>query len=377
MRQPTVLDALLPQIWQSALSTLLNYVRGGEDRLTPTATWAVSALLDAGIPSTESPVRDYLVRLDRWAEQSATNGATLEESSTGLLGLWLYLQHLRRQSPKYVLNDLFLRSVEHNLQKRKALSLSSNRELLNAVAAGLGCSSKSTTLRQEVSNCLKTLSQNSGALEIVQMLRSWELIEKTGDIPRLALQHRLESIAADEDSSVIERAMAYFGQLRMAELFDTPEVRYEMRFLNSLGIAASSNQGGNSPMVMAYVLSLPYLKERISYDSLFDAWQRYVSSSFRRSKIENYLLRDLLVISIIAWIVINNRAWFSQLDSGFQVSIISAVVTVILMLMTLTAEAISELYGRQFWQKGKVELGILLLGALVSLVSAVAEALLK
>jgi len=130
-------------------------------------------------------------------------------------------------------------------------------------------------------------------------------------------------------------------------------------------------------MVKAYVLSLPYLKRRMSYDSLFEAWQRYTDSYFKRAKTENYLARCLFVISIASLISIMYWPWFRQLDSGFQVSIGSAMVTTILMLIAFTIQTVSDLYGRQFWQKGKVEIAIGLLGSLVALSAALVETLLR
>lgn len=377
MNQTTAYDALLAQTWRSALSTLLSSVRAEEDRLTLPATWAVSALLEAELSSRESPIRDYLVSLDNWAKELETIDGLLEESSTGLLGLWLYLRHQQRKRVKGRLEKLFLRSVEHNLQRRKDLSLGRNVKLLNAVAAGLGYISKAEELRVEVSECLQELSQNTNALEMVQMLRSWELLQRTDDIPRLGVQHRFESIASDENNAPVERAMAYYGQLRMAELFDKPRIEYEMRLLDCLGLAGDSNQHGSGPMVKAYVLSLPYLKRRMSYDSLFEAWQRYTDSSFKRAKTENYLARCLFVISIASLISIMYWPWFRQLDSGFQVSIGSAMVTTILMLIAFTIQTVSDLYGRQFWQKGKVEIAIGLLGSLVALSAVLVETLLR
>lgn len=377
MSQTTPYDVLLAQIWKEAISTLLGTVRVKEDRLTLPATWAASALLEAGLSSRESPIRDYLVRLDNWTEKLETTDGLLEESSTGLLGLWLYLQHQQRKRIKGRLEKLFLRSVEHNLQKRKDLSLGRNVKLLNAVAAGLGCISTSEELRAEVSKYLQEISQNTNALETVQILRSWELLQRTDDIPRLDVQHRLESIAANENSTIVERAMSYYGQLRIAELFDAPSVEYEMRFLDCLGLAASSNQDESVSMVRAYVLSLPYLEERVSYDSLFNAWQRYTSSSFKRAKTENYLTRYLFTLCIVALAAIIYWPWFQQLDVGSRVRIGSAVITPAIMLTAFTIETIYELHRRPFWQKGKVEIGIGLLGTLVFLAADLVEAFLK
>jgi hypothetical protein len=46
-----------------------------------------------------------------------------------------------------------------------------------------------------------------------------------------------------------------------------------------------------------------------------------------------------------------------------------------LTLTTFTIEISAVLYGRQFWQRGKVETFILFLGAAIALVLAVVEAL--
>jgi len=369
-------DGLLAQVWQHAISSLRNNL-GEEHAPTLLSTWVVGALLKAGLSLKEPEIRDYLTQLDNWVEQLEAKAEVLDESSTGLLGLWLYLRRQRRKHIKDHQKNLFLRSFEHNLQKPKSLSLGTSVDLLAAVAAGLESVSGSAQLRSKTSERLQTLSRNASALELAQLLQSWELIKHIDDIPRMDVQHRLESIAANENSTIVERAMAYYGQLRMAEFFDTPDIEHEMRFLDCLGLAAGSNQDESGSMVKAYVLSLPYLKQKVSYDSLFDAWQRYADSAFKRAKTENYWARYLCVVCLAGLASIVYWPWFRQLDIGFQVSIGVAVVTAILMLTTFTIEVTFELYGHQFWQKGKVEIGIGLLGVLVSLVAALVEALVK
>jgi len=47
------------------------------------------------------------------------------------------------------------------------------------------------------------------------------------------------------------------------------------------------------------------------------------------------------------------------------------------MLTTLTIEVTLELYGRQFWEKGRMEVLILFLGAVISVTAALVQALLK
>ena len=376
MSQLSTFDGLLAQAWQHAISSLRNSLREGH---APTliSTWVVSVLLKAKLSPKEPEIRDYLTQLDNWVEQLEAKAEVLDESSTGLLGLWIYLRRQRRKRIKDHLENLFLRSVEQNLQKPKTLSLGTSVDLLTAVAAGLGSISRSAELRAKTSKRLQALSRNADALELVQLLQSWELIQRTGDIPRLDMQHSLELIAAEENSPIVERAMAYYGQLRMAELFDTPSIEYEMRFLDCLGLAVSSNQDGSSSIVEAYVLSLPYLKQRMSYDSLFNAWQRYADSAFKRARTENYWARYLSVVCLAGLGSIAYWPWFRQLDIGFQVSIGVAVVTAALMLTTFTIEITFELYGRQFWQKEKVEIFIGLLGALISIAVALVAALLK
>jgi hypothetical protein len=376
MSQTTPYDVLLAQIWKEAISTLLSTIRVEEDRLTLPATWAASALLEAGLSSRESPIRDYLVGLDNWIKKLETTDELLEESSTGLLGLWLYLQHQQRKRVKGQLENLFLRSVEHNLQKRKDLSLGRNVKLLNAVAAGLGCISKSQELRAEVSKCLQELTQNTNALETVQILRSWELLQRTDDIPRLDVQHRFESIATDESNPIVERAMAYYGQLRMVELFDKPSIEYEMRFLGCLAVVASSDQTGSGSKIEAYVLSLPYLRLKTSYGSLFDAWQRYVDARLRHAQAENYLFRYLGLLIIagfgaysVAW------SWFLHLDLAKQVPLAIAVVSLVLAASYFTAQKVLALYGRQFWERSDVKLSFAVMEAILSVVATAALAL--
>jgi hypothetical protein len=376
MSQTTPYDVLLAQIWKEAISTLLSTIRVEEDRLTLPATWAASALLEAGLSSRESPIRDYLVRLNNWTKKLETTDGLLGESSTGLLGLWLYLQHQQRKRIKGQLENLFLRSVEHNLQKRKDLSLGRNVKLLNAVAAGLGCISKSQELRAEVSKCLQELTQNTNALETVQILRSWELLQRTDDIPRLDVQHRFESIATDESNPIVERAMAYYGQLRMVELFDKPSIEYEMRFLGCLAVVASSDQTGSGSKIEAYVLSLPYLRLKTSYGSLFDAWQRYVDARLRHAQAENYLFRYLGLLIIagfgaysVAW------SWFLHLDLAKQVPLAIAVVSLVLAASYFTAQKVLALYGRQFWERSDVKLSFAVMEAILSVVATAALAL--
>lgn len=377
MNQTTAYDALLAQTWQSALSTLLSSVRAEEDRLTLPATWAVSALLKSGFSSRESLIRDYLVRLDNWAEELEMIDGLLDESSTGLLGRWLHLCHQRRKRVKGRLNKLFLRSVEHNLQKPKTLSLGTNVDLLAAVAAGLGSTSSPAKLRATTSERLQALSCNASASELVQMLQSWELIQRTDDIPRLDVQHKLESIARNENSTIVERAMAHYGQLRMAELFDTTNIEHEMNFLDCLGLMADSTQDRGSTVTRAYALSLPYLRRQMSYSSLFDSWRKYADSSFKRAKTENYWGRYLFIICLASLVSVIYWPWVRQIDVGFQVSLGVAVATAVLMLTAFTIEVTFELYGRPFWQRGKIEIAIGLLGALIAVVAAIAEALLR
>jgi hypothetical protein len=376
MSQTTPYDVLLAQVWKEAISILLGTVRVEEDRLTLPATWTASTLLEAGLSSRESPIQDYLVRLDNWAEKLETADGLLEESSTGLLGLWLYLQRQQRKRVKGRLKKLFLRSVEHNLQKRKDLSLGRSVKLLNAVAAGLGCISKSEELRIEVSKCLQELSQNTNALETVQILRSWELLQRTDDIPRLDVQHRFESIATDESNPTVERAMAYYGQIRMAELFDKPSIEYEMRFLGCLAVVASSDQAESGSKIKAYVLSLPYLRLKTSYDSLFDAWQGYVDARLKRAKTENYLSRYLGLLIIagfgaysIAW------SWFLHLDLAKQIPLAIAIISLVLAASYFTAQKVLALYGRQFWERSDVKLSFVVIEAILSVVAAAALAL--
>jgi len=376
MNQTTAYDALLAQTWQSALSTLSSSVRVEEDRLTLPATWAVSALLEAGFSSRGSPIRDYLVRLDNWAEELEMIDGLLDESSTGLLGLWLHLCHQQRKRVKGRLKKLFLRSVEHNLQKSKDLSLGTNIELLNAVAVGLGRASKSVRLRVAISERLQVLSRNANALEMVHMLRSWELMRRMHDIPHLDVQHRFESIATDESNPIVERAMAYYGQMRMAELFDKPSIEYEMRFLGCLAVVASSDQAESGFKIKAYVLSLPYLRLKTSYDSVFDAWQRYVHTRLKRAQTENYLSRYLGLLIIagfgaysVAW------SWFLHLDLAKQIPLAIAIISLVLAASYFTAQKVLALYGRQFWERSDVKLSFVVIEAILSVVAAAALAL--
>lgn len=375
MSRPYTFDSLLTQVWQRAISSLRNNLR--EERLpTLISTWVVSVLLKAKLSPKEPEIRDYLALLDNWVEQLEAKAEVLDESSTGLLGLWIYLRRQRRKRIKNHLENLFLRSVEHNLQKPKDLSLSTSVDLLTAVAAGLGDTSPSAELQPRMSKRLQALMQNADALELVQLLQSWELIQRAGDIPHMDMQHRLESIAAKEDSRIVERAMAYYGLMRLAELFDAPSIEYEMRFLDCLG-TASSNQDESDSMIKAYVLSLPYLKRKMSYDSLFDTWQKYTDSAFKRAKTGYYWTRYLFVVSLAALASIVFWPWFQQLAPGFQVSIGMEAGTALLMLTVYTIQVTLELRGRLFWEKGRIEILILLIGSLIAIGAALVEALLK
>jgi len=376
MSRISAADSLLAQLWQSAISSLRSNL--GEEHLpTLISTWSASALLGADLSPNEPEIRDYLTLLDNWIEQLDAKVKVLDESSTGLLGLWIYLRRHRRKRVSDCLESLFLRSLEHNFQKPKELTLGTSVDLLAAAAAGLGSISSSAELRARTSEHLQALVQNADALEVVQLLQSWELIQRTGDIPHMDVQHRLESIAAENDRSVIERAMAYYGQFRLAELFGTPKIEYELRFLNCLGVAASPNRGESISMVKPYVLSLPYLRERMSFKSLYDAWQRYTDSSYKRAKAECYWARYLFIVCLVAAALVTYLPWLRQLDVGFIVSISAAIVATLLWLTVLTVEVTAELYGHQFWQRGKWEIFILLLGALVGIIAALVEASLK
>lgn len=376
MSRISTFDSLLAQVWQHAIASLQNYLR---EEHTPTliSTWVLSVLLKAGLSPGEPEIRDYLAQLDNWVKQLEAKAEVLDESSTGLLGLWIHLRRQRRKRIRNHLENLFLRSVEHNLQKPKDLSLGTSVDLLTAVAAGLGSTSPSDELQAKTSERLQAISRNAGTLELIQLLWSWEQLQRIGDIPRLDLQHRFESIAAEENTPIVERAMAYYGQLRIGEMFDIPNLEHEIRFLDCLGLAANSSQNSNGSVVKAYVLSLPYLKQKMSHNSLFDSWRRYTDSSFKRAKIENYWARYLFVVCLAALASVACWPWFRQLDIGFQVSVGTAVATAALMLTAFTIEITFELYGRQFWQKGKVEIGIGLVGGLISLAGALVGALLK
>lgn len=375
MKSASVLDALLAQTWQHAIANLRHYLKK-EHLLALTSTWVVSALLRAGISRREPEIRDYLVLLDNWARQLETD-VMLTESSSALLSLWIYLRRQRRTRVADHLKSLFLRSVEHNLQKPKDLSLCTNVDLLTAVAAGLEGTSPPASLREGISQCLQTLSQNADAQELVQLLQAWEFIQRIDDIPQLDINHKLESIVAEEDNPIIERTMAYYGQFRLASLFSIPNVEYEIQFLRCLGTAASSSQGMGDSSIKAYVSCLPYLTERMSYNSLSNAWQGYMDSSFKRAKTENHLTRYFLVWIGFGVACIFFLPWFQRLDVGYQISIATAASTVLLMATAYTFEVTFELHGHQFWQKGKWEIFIGSLGAAITLLAAILSALLK
>ena len=224
---------------------------------------------------------------------------------------------------------------------------------------------------------LQVLSRNANASELVQMLQSWELIRRTDDIPRLDVQHRLGSIAKNKNSIIVERAMAHYGQLRLAELFDTSNIEYEINFLDCLALMAGSTQDRDSMTIRAYVLSLPYLRRQMSCGSLFESWRKYADASFKRAKAENYWGRYLFIVCLAGLISVIYWPWVRQLDVGFQVSLGAAVATAVLMLTAFTIEVTFELYRRPFWQKGKIEIAIGILGALIAVAAAIAEALLR
>lgn len=377
MSRFTTFNGLLAQIWQQVITSLRDKL---EEELFPNlnSAWIASVLLRVGLSPKEPEIRAYLVLLDNWVERLEVKAKLLDESSTGLLGLWIYLRHQQRKRVNNHLENLFLRSVEHNLEKSKDLSLGTNVDLLSAVAAGLRSTSLPAELQTRMSERLQALVRNANALELVQLLQSWELIQRTGDIPHMDVQHRLEAIAVDENNPVIQRAIAYYGQSRLAGLSGTPSIEYELRFLECLGATASSDLGkkGNS-IVRAYTLFLPYLKQKLSYNSLLDSWQRYMDSSFKHAKTENYWARYLFTVCLAILALVTCWPCFRQLDSGFQISIGTAVATALLMLTIFTIEVTAELYGRQFWQKGRVEIFVLLLGAVILIAAPLVAALLK
>jgi len=376
MSQFTAFDSLLAQAWQQTASSLRNNLR--EETLPALSpAWVVSVLLKVRFSAKEPEIRDYLTLLDNWVGQLEVKTEVLDESSTGLLGLWIYIRRQRRKRINNHLEGLFLRSVEHNLQKPKDLSLGTSVDLLAAAAAGLKSTSSPAELRTRTSERLQALVQNADALELVQLIQSWELIQQTEDIPQMDIQHKLEAIATDENVPVIERAMAYYGQLRLADLFGNPNIEHELRFLDCLGIAVSSNLDKSGTMVKAYAFFLPYLKRKLSYRSLLDTWQRYADSSFKRAKTENYWSRYLLAVLTGLGLIVFSWPWLRQLDIEIQVLIGGEVLTAILMLTTYTLETTFELHGRPFWQKGRVEILIALIGTSITGAAAIIRAVIS
>jgi hypothetical protein len=326
MSQLTAFDGLLGQIWQQAISGLRERLRE-EPLPSLSSARVVSILLKVGLSPREPEIRDCLALLEDWVKQLRVGGNPLDESSTGLLGLWIHLRHRQRKRVDSHLESLFLRSVEHNLRKPKDLSLASSADLLGAVAVGLRDTSPTTELQVRVGECLQALVKNADALALVQLLQSWELIQRKASIAYMDIQRKLEAIAADVSVPIAERAVAYYGQIHIGKVSGMRSLEHEWRLLDCLGMAASSGQGEGASMVKMYVLCLPFLREKMSFDSLFDAWKTYNESSFKRAKAENYWARCLFAVflAILAWVAC--RPWFRQLDSGFQASIGTAAAT--------------------------------------------------
>lgn len=373
MRRLSTYDELLTRVWQHVIATLRRSLKQ-EHGLTLVSTWVVSALLSSGLSARDLEIRDYLARLDDWVEQLDAEAEVLVESPTGLLGLWIHLRRQRRKHVEDHLEDLFLRSVEHNLGKGKSLSLSSNVDLLAAVSAGLGSIPEATQLREKASECLRVLSQSANGLESVQLLQSWELIQRTDDIPHMDIKHRLESIAANEDSPTTERAVAYYGQMRLAGFAKVSSIVYEMRLLDCLGLVASSSQDESGSVIKLYALSLPYLEKTLSYDSLSDAWQRHSDSRFKRAKAENYWARYLFIVLLLSLILVVCWPWLQQLGVKALIGGGGALLEAIVWSTVYIIEITCKLYGRQFWQRGNIEILVGLIAAMIVVATALAMA---
>ena len=373
MNRVTPFDVLLVHIWETALSSLKTRLRT-EEAPTLLSAWMLEALLSVGFSSGEPEIRDPLAQLDHWVEQIGSESGVLDESSTGLLGLWLYLCRKRQKRIGRNWEDIFLRSVEHNLQKQKLLSMSKSVGLLNAVSAGLSCipSQRSSHLRLTVSRHLQSLSQDANALELAQMIQSWELLQRTDDIPRLEIQHRLESIVEGESETIArEKVLAQYALMRLAEVFGEAKLAQEMRLVESLQLIAATQETQANSAARMNAFLLPWLKQKMSSESLFDSWTRYTDSAFKRAKVENYIVRYLAVLGSLTFgLYLLFWSKFTQLQISDQLSIVSALVLIWTNIGLYTAQKVLELHGRPFWEKPSVKLAVGILNAALGLLTA-------
>lgn len=374
MKDKHLLKGTLSSSFYLVLETITKYMKA-QDSASLGLAGALASLKRSGI-GLKSQYTDYSYRiLENWFETAISGKSTeqmLDESSTALLGIWIFLGTNSNKEIKL----LFANSLTHNLAKAKQLSIANDIDMLTASVMGLSKIASQADLIEKVVNRLTELSKSADILDLLKIVDAWEFLDSS-KASVSDMKYRFESSIKDP-SRLLEQTVGYLGLLKLQSLDrNTPSeisAEYEFALLESLSLLLSAQQEESLDIVSLCTVLAPYLSQAFNKSNLLNAWSRFTSQEFKKAKIENYLSRYLFALLIFFIICRVFWSWFINLSQDVRTPIVLAFSTVVLYSTVITLDFISEVAGWEFWKKGYVANAIALIGAVVTLVTSILAA---
>lgn len=369
MKDKHLLKGTLSSSFNLVLETITTYMKTQDSASLGLANALVS-LKRSGI-SLVSQYADYSYRiLENWFESTVSRIPTeqmLDESSTALLGIWIFLESNSKKEIKL----LFANSLAHNLAKTKQLSMANDIDMLTASVIGLSKISNQTDLMEKIENRFGELSKTASILDLLKIVDAWEFLDSS-KAPISDMKYRFEN-AIKDNSTLLEQTVGYLGLLKLQNLQGKTireiSTEYEFSLIESLNLLLSTQQEEPLNMMSLCSVSAPYLSQAFNKSNLLNAWSRLTSQELKQAKIENYISRYLF--ALLAVYVLVRKFWseFINLSQDYQIPIILAFSTVILYSIVITLDFISEVAGWKFWKKGYIANAIALIGAIATLIT--------
>jgi hypothetical protein len=374
MKDEHLLKGTLSSSFNLVLETITKYMKTQDSANLGLANALVS-LKRSGI-SLISQYADYSYRiLENWFESAISRRSVeqmLDESSTALLGIWIFLESNSRKEIKL----LFANSMSHNLTKAKQLSIANDIGMLTASAMGLSKISNQADLMEKIENRFGELSKSASILDLLKIVDAWEFLDSS-KAPISDMKYRFESVI-NEHSTLLEQTIGYLGLLKLQNLdrenLNEISVEHEFALLENLNLLLGPLQEESVDIVSMCMVSAPYLSQSFNRSHLFNAWSRFTSQEFKKAKIENYITRYLFALLIVYTLIRYFWPWFINLSQDVRIPIVLGFSTVILYSTVITLDFISEVAEWKLWKKGFVANAVALIGALVTLITSILAA---
>jgi len=374
MKDKHLLQGTLSSSFNLALEAITNYMKA-QDSVGLGLASALASLKRSGI-GLKSQYADYSYKvLENWFETTIAGKSSeqmLDESSTALLGIWIFLE----TSPNKEIKLLFANSLVHNLEKAKQLSIANDIDMLIASTMGLSKVTNQAGLLEKIINRFTELSKSADILDLLKIVDGWEFLDSS-KAPASDMKYRFET-GIKERNTLLEQTAGYLGLLKLQNLDrKTPSeisAEYEFALLESLNLLLGARQEESLDIVSLCTVSAPYLSKAFNKSNLLNAWSRFTNQEFKKARIENYLSRYLFALLIFYVLGHSLWSWFINLNQDVQTPIVLAFSTVVLYSTVITLDFISEVAEWKFWKKGFVANAIVLIGAVVTLITSILAA---